>query len=153
LRRFAPLAWWGNVVVIHDAAALRHPEWYARSYVAWQRAGLPTIARSAVRVISPSSFSRDEVVELLRERPLRAGEVAERLGVSRPAMSNHLRALRSSGLVDVELSEEDGRARRYRLRGERFRELQGWLLEVEGHWVAQLESFRDHAERGREGSP
>lgn len=47
--------------------------------------------------------TRRRVVELLRERPLRAGEVAERLGVSRPAMSNHLRALRSSGLVDVEL--------------------------------------------------
>lgn len=96
--------------------------------------------------------TRRRVVELLRERPLRAGEVAERLGVSRPAMSNHLRALRSSGLVDVELSEEDGRARRYRLRADRFRELQAWLLEVEGHWATQLESFRDHAERGREGS-
>lgn len=97
--------------------------------------------------------TRRRVVELLRERPLRAGEVAERIGVSRPAMSNHLRALRSSGLVDVELSEEDGRARRYRLRAERFRALQVWLSEVEGHWAKQLESFREHAERGREGSP
>jgi len=67
-------------------------------------------------------------------------------------MSNHLRTLRASGLVDVELSEEDGRARRYRLRAERFRTLQAWLSEVEDHWVTQLESFREHAEHGRGGS-
>ncbi len=92
--------------------------------------------------------TRRRIVELLRERPLRAGEVAARLAVSRPAMSNHLRALRASGLVDVELSEDDGRARRYRLRAERFRALQAWLADVEGHWTEQLESFREHAERG-----
>lgn len=95
--------------------------------------------------------TRRRVVELLRDRPLRAGEVAARLGVSRPAMSRHLRALRSGGLVDVELSEDDGRARRYQLRPERFVALQGWLSELEGHWASQLESFREHAERGRAG--
>jgi DNA-binding transcriptional ArsR family regulator len=96
--------------------------------------------------------TRRRVVELLRERPLRAGEVAERIGVSRPAMSRHLRALRSGGLVDVELSEDDGRARRYQLRPERFVALQAWLSELEGHWVNQLQSFREQAERGRAGS-
>ncbi len=97
MRRFAPLAWWGNVVVIQDAAALRHPEWYARSYVAWQRAGLPTIARSAVRVVSPSSFSRDEVVELPGASPDRVvvigGGVDERFGPDREAAGRAARAL------------------------------------------------------------
>jgi len=96
--------------------------------------------------------TRRRVVELLRERPLRAGEVAERIGVSRPALSNHLRALRSVGLVDVELSEDDGRARRYRLRAERFRALQAWLSEVESHWTTQLESFREQTKRNAEES-
>jgi glycosyltransferase involved in cell wall biosynthesis len=80
----APLAWPRNVVVIHDAAALRHPEWYARAYVAWQRALLPALARSAVRVVTVSSFARDELVELLgapRERvSVIAGGVDERFG-------------------------------------------------------------------------
>ncbi|MDQ6805919.1 MAG: metalloregulator ArsR/SmtB family transcription factor [Actinomycetota bacterium] len=96
--------------------------------------------------------TRRRVVELLRERPLRAGEIAARLGMGRPAMSRHLRALLSSGLVDVELSADDGRARRYRLRAERFVALQGWLSELDGYWASQLESFREQAERGREGS-
>ena len=36
----APLASRRNVVVIHDRRA-RHPEWYGRAYVAWQRTVLP----------------------------------------------------------------------------------------------------------------
>lgn len=95
--------------------------------------------------------TRRRVIELLRDRPLRAGEMAARVGVSRPTMSNHLKALRSSGLVDVALSEEDGRARSYRLRPERLVALQGWLSELEGHWTTQLESFREHAERNVKG--
>ena len=95
--------------------------------------------------------TRRRVIELLGERPLRAGEIAARIGVSRPAMSNHLKALRRGGLVDVALSEEDGRARHYGLRRERFVALGAWLSEVDEHWGSQLESFREHVERDQRG--
>src|SRR3954453_1534834 len=61
----APVASARNVVVIHDTAALRHPEWYSRPYVAWQRALLPRLARRAARVIPVSEFSRRETPALL----------------------------------------------------------------------------------------
>src|SRR4051812_30581033 len=61
----APVAWPRNVVVIHDAAALRHPEWYSGAYVTWQRAVLKPVAQRALRVITVSRFSRRELVELL----------------------------------------------------------------------------------------
>jgi glycosyltransferase involved in cell wall biosynthesis len=61
----APLAWPRNVVVIHDAAALRQPDWYSRGYVAWQRTVLPRIARRAAHVLTVSEFSRSEIVDLL----------------------------------------------------------------------------------------
>lgn len=70
----APLAWPRNVVSIHDAVALAHPEWYSRPYVAWQRAILPRIARRAVRVITGSEFARDELVANL-------GVPAERVAI------------------------------------------------------------------------
>jgi DNA-binding transcriptional ArsR family regulator len=69
------------------------------------------------------------VVELLRVAPRRASE------------------LRDSGLVDVELLEDDGRGRVYRLRGERLRDLQAWLDQMEAFWAEQLGSFKAHAER------
>jgi glycosyltransferase involved in cell wall biosynthesis len=61
----APLAFPRSVVVIHDAAPLRHPEWYSRAYSAWQRLVLPAIAGRAQRVIAVSAFARAELVELL----------------------------------------------------------------------------------------
>ena len=67
----APVAHPRVVVVLHDAAALRHPGWYSRTYVAWQRRLLPVLARRAQHVIAPSEFSRGELVELLALAPAR----------------------------------------------------------------------------------
>jgi glycosyltransferase involved in cell wall biosynthesis len=61
----APLAHPRNVIVIHDAAALRHPEWYSPAYAAWQRRILPALARRALHVVTVSEFSRGELIELL----------------------------------------------------------------------------------------
>jgi glycosyltransferase involved in cell wall biosynthesis len=61
----APVAFGRTVVVIHDAAALRHAEWYSGAFVAWQRIVMPRVARRAVRVVTVSEFSRREVAQLL----------------------------------------------------------------------------------------
>jgi glycosyltransferase involved in cell wall biosynthesis len=61
----APVAFPRNVVVIHDAAALREPGWYSPLYARWQRTVLPLVARRALRVVTVSAFSRDELRELL----------------------------------------------------------------------------------------
>jgi glycosyltransferase involved in cell wall biosynthesis len=65
----APVVFPRNVVVIHDAAALREPSWYSAAYVAWQRQILPRIARGALRVVTPSAFAREELVALLGVDP------------------------------------------------------------------------------------
>ncbi len=65
----APLADRRVVVVIHDAAALRMPEAYSRTYVAYQRQLLPRIARRARLVITVSEFARQELVDLLGIAP------------------------------------------------------------------------------------
>jgi glycosyltransferase involved in cell wall biosynthesis len=61
----APLASRRNAVVIHDLAALAHPEWYGRTYAAWQRVVLPAVARHSRIVLTVSRFARDEIVERL----------------------------------------------------------------------------------------
>ncbi len=93
--------------------------------------------------------TRRRVVELLRERPRRAGELAAAFRVSAPAMSRHLRVLRRRGLVEEERVDEDARVRVYRLRRERFRQLQEWLGQVEEFWSDQLGAFKAYAERTR----
>jgi DNA-binding transcriptional ArsR family regulator len=93
--------------------------------------------------------TRRGVVDLLRRKPRRAGELAESLGTSPPAMSRHLRVLRTTGLVDEDHRGEDARVRVYRLRPQPFRALRGWLDEVEKFWTLELASFRNHVERTR----
>jgi glycosyltransferase involved in cell wall biosynthesis len=65
----APIASGRNVVVIHDVAALRHPDWYGRAYATWQRALLPRLARRARLVLTVSQFSKDEITEVLGTAP------------------------------------------------------------------------------------
>lgn len=90
--------------------------------------------------------TRRRVVELLRERPRRAGELARRASTSAPAMSRHLRVLRAGGLVEVEPLDTDARIRVYRLRRQPFEALERWLP---AFWDEQLDSFKAHAERKR----
>lgn len=93
--------------------------------------------------------TRRGVIELLRRRPRRAGELAEALSVSAPRMSQHLRVLRAGGLIEDADDERDARVRLYHLRPEPFAQLQGWLAEVESFWSAELLAFKAHAERTR----
>jgi DNA-binding transcriptional ArsR family regulator len=91
--------------------------------------------------------SRRAVVDLLRKQPLRASDIALSLSLSRPAMSRHLRVLRQSRLVDEQSTAADARVRMYRLRRRPFSQLRGWIDQVEAFWGAELQAFKQHAER------
>lgn len=90
--------------------------------------------------------TRRRTVELLREKPRPAGEIARELGLTPPAMSRHLRALRESGLVEETPGPFDARVRVYALKAEPMVDLLRWLEETERMWSAQLLAFRDHVE-------
>jgi DNA-binding transcriptional ArsR family regulator len=89
---------------------------------------------------------RRRTVDLLRERPRRAGELAEALNLSAPAMSRHLRTLRQSGLVEESHPEFDARVRVYRLRPEPMAQLKAWLEAAEDLWADQLSALKAHVE-------
>jgi DNA-binding transcriptional ArsR family regulator len=90
--------------------------------------------------------TRRRIVELLRDRPRRTGELAAEFAVSAPAVSRHLRVLRRSGLVEEHGLVDDARARVYQLRREPLVALQAWIDQVQAFWTDQLEAFRQHAE-------
>ena len=83
----------------------------------------------------------------MRERPRRAGELAEAAGLSPAAMSRHLRTLRSSGLVEETHPPFDARVRIYALRAEPIARLKQWVDETEALWSGQLAAFKAHVER------
>ncbi len=104
-------------------------------------AAATALDRTLVALADPT---RRAVVELLRQQPRRAGEGAEALGPSRPALSRHLRLLRETGLVEEEAPPEDARARVLSLRREPLAELRGWRAELERFWAGQLQGFQAH---------
>jgi DNA-binding transcriptional ArsR family regulator len=90
---------------------------------------------------------RREVVEQLRERPRRAGELAKAVGLNPPALSRHLKLLKSSGLIDESHPEFDARVRIYTLRPAPMSELKDWLERTEQLWSEQLAALKDYLER------
>ncbi len=93
--------------------------------------------------------ARRRAVELLGQRPRRAGELAEALGLPAPAMSRHLRELKESGLVEESHPEFDARVRIYALKDGAMDDLKKWLADTERLWAEQLAAFKARVEKKR----
>jgi DNA-binding transcriptional ArsR family regulator len=91
--------------------------------------------------------ARRRVVELLGQKPRRAGELAEALALPAPAMSRHLRQLKVSGLIEETHPEFDARVRIYALKDGAMADLKKWLEHTERMWASQLTSFKAHIEK------
>src|ERR687888_370245 len=84
--------------------------------------------------------TRRTVLEQLRGGPLAVGEIASRLPVSRPAVSQHLRVLKEAGLVT---ERQNGTRRLYRVDPDGLAEVREYL---EAFWEEALASFKAAAE-------
>jgi len=84
-----------------------------------------------------SDPTRRQVFERLRSGPQSVGVVARGLPVSRPAVSQHLKALKAAGLVS---DRPEGTRRVYYVDPDGLGELRRWL---DGFWTDALESFRN----------
>jgi len=84
--------------------------------------------------------TRRAVLEELRSGPRAVGEIADRLPVSRPAVSQHLRVLKEAGLVT---ERQSGTRRLYRVEPDALAELREYL---ESFWEEALANFKAAAE-------
>lgn len=84
--------------------------------------------------------TRLEIFERIAARPSSVGELAKGLPVSRPAVSQHLKALKEAGLVS---ETPDGTRRIYRLDPRGIAAMRDWL---DAHWSAALDAFKAFAD-------
>ncbi len=91
---------------------------------------------------------RREILLMLRDDALSAGQIADRFAISRPAVSRHLRVLREAGLVR---DTADGRRRVYALVTTPLDELAGWLagLMRPSGWQQHLDALETEVYRTR----
>ena len=90
---------------------------------------------------------RREILRLVQNRELTAGEIAAHFEVTRPAVSQHLRILEKAELVTV---RRDGTKRLYRARPEGLADLRAFLDEVWEGSLNRLKHAAENYERGYE---
>jgi DNA-binding transcriptional ArsR family regulator len=86
---------------------------------------------------------RRQILDLLREGERSVGELVERLALSQPGVSKHLRVLRDAGLVEV---RHDAQRRWYGLRPEPLVEIDAWLAPYREFWAGRLDALERHLE-------
>lgn len=90
--------------------------------------------------------TRREILSLLRGGQQTVGEIAGNFRMSRPAVSKHLRLLRSAGLV---VSRQEGTSRHCGLNAKPLRAISNWLRGYEMFWSETMQSLKGYVEEKR----
>jgi DNA-binding transcriptional ArsR family regulator len=95
--------------------------------------------------------TRRAILDLVRERPRAAGEIAAHFPVSRPAIAKHVRILKEAGLL---AERAEGRHRIYALEAQALSGVDRWLQPYRAFWAARLVELKhiveeEHRNGGR----
>ena len=85
--------------------------------------------------------TRRRILDLLRDGERSVGELVDRLTLSLPGVSKHLRVLRDAGLVQVRI---EAQRRWYGLRPEPLTEIDAWLEPYRRLWAQHLDALEQH---------
>jgi DNA-binding transcriptional ArsR family regulator len=88
--------------------------------------------------------NRRAILSLLATSEQSVGEIEERLGMSQPTVSKHLRVLRDAGFVQAQV---DAQRRRYRIKPEPLQELDAWLEPFRQFWSGHVDALERHLDR------
>jgi DNA-binding transcriptional ArsR family regulator len=90
--------------------------------------------------------ARRRILDLLLERPRAVGELVDKLGLTQPGTSKHLRVLREAGLVVV---KPEAQKRVYALNPAPLAELDEWLEPYRRLWTERLDALERHLDAGQ----
>ena len=91
---------------------------------------------------------RRQILVLVRDGELSAGEIAAHFDVTRPAVSQHLTVLKEAGLVT---ERREGTRRLYRVRPEGLNDLKQFLEEFWDERLSRLKRLAERKEKTRHG--
>ena len=94
--------------------------------------------------------NRRAILSLLASSERSVGDIEERLRLSQPSVSKHLRVLREAGFVE---SRIDAQRRLYRIRPEPLMELDAWLAPFRRFWSTHVDALERHLDRMHPAPP
>ncbi len=103
---------------------------------------------SAFEIIAEPN--RRAILSLLVSSQQSVGEIERQLRMPQPTVSKHLRVLREAGFVE---STVDAQRRLYRLKPERFQEVDDWLAQFRRFWSEHVDALERHLDRMHEPKP
>lgn len=90
--------------------------------------------------------SRRRILDLLRDEERSVGDLVDRMPLSQPGVSRHLKVLRDAGLVDV---RQQAQRRLYAVNPEPLAEIDAWLEPYRRLWTQRLDALEAHLDRER----
>lgn len=84
---------------------------------------------------------RRQILDALLDGERPVNELVERLGMSQPSVSKHLRVLRDAGMVAVRV---DAQRRLYRVEPSALAEIDAWLAPYRRLWTQRLDALEAH---------
>ena len=88
--------------------------------------------------------NRRAILNLLAASEQSVGDIEERLRLSQPSVSKHLRVLREAGFVQ---SRVDAQRRLYRIRPDPLMEVDAWLAPFRRFWSVHVDALERHLDR------
>jgi DNA-binding transcriptional ArsR family regulator len=133
-------------------AAARLPAAAARTAAAPTRTAAPAARPTAAptRTAAPAAFqvlaepSRRRILDLLRTDERSVNDLVERLPLSQPGVSRHLKVLREAGLVKV---KKQAQRRLYAVNPEPLAEIDEWLAPFRALWEDKLDALEAYLDR------
>ena len=94
--------------------------------------------------------NRRAILSLLLTSERSVGEIEDRLRLSQPSVSKHLRVLRDAGFVEARV---DAQRRVYRITPEPLMELDAWLAPFRRFWTSHVDALERHLDRMDDPEP
>jgi DNA-binding transcriptional ArsR family regulator len=88
--------------------------------------------------------SRRAILSLLASSERSVGDIEEKLNLSQPSVSKHLRVLREAGFVE---SRVDAQRRLYRIKPEPLMEIDAWLAPFRQFWSVHIDGLERHLDQ------
>jgi DNA-binding transcriptional ArsR family regulator len=88
--------------------------------------------------------SRRAILSLLAMAEQTVGDIEEKLSLSQPSVSKHLRVLREAGFVEARV---DAQRRVYRIRAAPLAEIDAWLAPFRRFWSGHVDALERHLDQ------
>lgn len=94
--------------------------------------------------------TRRAILERLASGEASAGQLAEPFGISKPAISKHLKVLEKANLI---VRKKDAQWHRFQIQSDSLKLASDWIARYRQFWEAQFDALSEYLNKTHKGDP